>query len=84
LLNNLIGAKITGIVANKKKLLNTNDLEPADVIILSTLLAGEEDLVQVVVKILQVRDTRFIILAKTKNEPVLKELFFSRSARFCF
>lgn len=55
-----------------------------DLIIMSTLLYGDEELDKIVFEILKIADIRFIILAKNPSEPVLKNLFYLGVRDFIF
>lgn len=83
--NNLSEPTIMNEVGSKKQLLRQIEEECLyDLVIFSTLLSGDEDIVKTVYSVLNKQDCRLIILAKNPKEPFLEDLFFLGVRDFIF
>lgn len=77
-LKNIVNAAVVGIAANRRhllKILKKEQTSTADVVVLSTLLSGDEDLTEIIFKTLEYGNCRIILLSKTK-ERVLQDAFY--------
>lgn len=83
IISNLVSHKVVATAANQNALLSQCDRLQPDVIILSTLLPGGEDIREVVYKSQIACNCRVIILAP-KPYPVLQDLFYLGVRDFIF
>jgi len=75
ILSNIKQAKIIGIGSSRRHLLKVIKKEPPDIVVLSTLLSGEEDFTEVIFKTLEYGNCRIILLAKEKDK-ILQDAFY--------
>ncbi len=78
IVENIENAAVIGIASNRRHLLKLAKREPPnnpDVVILSTLLPGEEDLTEILFKTLEYGNCRIILLAKHKDK-ILQDAFY--------
>ena len=68
--------EVVDVANSKKHLIGLVKNTPVDLIILSTILPGDEDIVETVFNILKLKDVRFIILTKSLRESFLQDLFY--------
>lgn len=86
IVENIENAVVIGIAANRRHLLKLAKREPPnnpDVVILSTLLPGEEDLTEILFKTLEYGNCRIILLTKRKDR-ILQDAFYLGVRDFLF
>lgn len=74
-LSNIEKGVITGIASSRRHLLKTIKVEPPDVVVLSTLLSGEEDFNEIIFKTLEYGNCRIILLVKNEGS-ILQDAFY--------
>lgn len=83
LFNNLSGIYLEGTATNQDKLLELCSKTKPDIIVCSVFLPGN-DLLKTIFQVLTDTNARFIILAPSPRESILKDLFFLGIRDFLF